>query len=728
MILHHGVCRSIHPLAHSSYSDHNKYISARLEASRMEVDRVGGRFRATDAAKNTVRVEPDDWEPTDDAPSPYDMVADTRAEAGADPDETICGRTTRIELPGVFAWIRHRNEKSRRRFDVNTTETTVTAGESLVRFSTMPRVFVRFDGSASLRRPDPETVVLEFPDPTVVTVLLRSNVDEADHHLQITKQVGDVAAALSAASVANERTSPDRTWPTTRNHPPEITVGPSLSIPEATVDERPDTGIDLRVPPDLRYLITGASLIHYLGATVTVASGPPELRSNQWHYELPKLPEYQTTVNSLLRRVFFLDCLARSAGPHGGELSEVELLSELGLDAAALYEAPLADRVRRYLDAPFESVSGELPDWHLAVYVEPSFEHVPTLPHLLERLPAIYLPSSRELTKSEWIQLSLDEGYEEQTLTRVQREISNVDLVKPELKPAHFHGWLAPDVPIDVFKTFPEAYDNRDAYIDDGPLSVVAVLNNAEMRSEHDAAVRHYNSRVRELNLDLTVRENVRTDELARIFESRSDLVHFIGHRDDRGLECADGFLSLASLDESNAQSFFLNACGSYYEGVELIRKGSVAGAVTFEAVTDKQAAEVGTTFARLLMNGYSIERALDKARQQVMTPKDYAVVGDGTHVLTQGDNTVPPDILLREADDGYRLQYGQISPRLPGSEAQEKVPGQETGTHLITSERCYNLSSSQVAEALSLMNNPIIYNGKLLWPSEFDTVAGFDP
>lgn len=694
----------------------------------MEVDRVGGAFRATDAAKNTVRVEPDGWEPADDAPSPYDMIADGRGDGTADPDELVRGRTEALELPGVFAWIRRHDASDRRRCDVNTRETTIEDGRSLVRFSTVPRVFVRFDTPANLRRPDPESVVLEFPEPTAVTILFRSTVDEADHQIQIRRRVDDVAAAISAASVANSRTSPDRTWPTTRNHPPEITFGDSLSIPEEKLQDRPDTGIVLSVPPDLRYLFTSAPLVHYLGATVALDPGSPTLSTGGWHHELPKLPEFQTTVNDLLRRVFFLDCLARSAGPHGGVLSQTDLLSEIGLSSGDLYDSPLAERTKRYVEAPFEQISDDLPTWHLAMYVKPSIEHATTLPHLLERLPAIYLPSSRELTKSEWIKLSLDEGYGEDTLTRVQREISNVDLVQPELQSAHFHGWLADKVPIDVFKTFPEAYENRDAYIDDGPLSVVAVLNNAEMRSEHDAAVSHYESRVEELNLDVTVYENVRTDELARIFESRSDLVHFIGHRDDRGLECADGFLSLESLDESNAQSFFLNACGSYHEGVELIRKGSVAGAVTFEAVTDKQAAEVGTTFAKLLMNGYSIERALDKARQQVMTPKDYAVVGDGTHVLTQGDSLVPPDILLEHESGNYCMRYGQMSPRLAGSEAQEKVPGQDTDAHLITSVRSYDLTTQQLNEALSLIDNPIVNDGKLLWPEEFDALTGREP
>ena len=685
----------------------------------MEVDRVGGAFRATDAAKNTVQVEPDGWEPTDDAPSPYDIVSKAD-EAGTDPDEMISGTTSRIRLPGVITWVHHADADGRRRFDTNDARTSVGSGSAIVRLSTVPRVFVRFDGPAEVHRENPETVVVEFSSRTPVTVMFRSNVDEANEQIQIGRRVGDAAKAVSALSVANQRTTPDRTWPNTRNHPPEIRLSDSLSIPQESIGSRPETNVDLRVPDDLAYLFTGASLVHYLGATVTVDSGPPVIRSDGWRYELPELPEYQTAVNGLLRRVFFLDCLARSAGPHGTELSHAHLLDELGLDATRLYDAPLADRVERYLDAPFETVEDELPEWHLAMYVKPTYRNLTTLPHLLEQLPAIYLPASRELSKSEWIQLSLDEGYESEVLTRVQREISNVDLVKPELQPAHYHGWLADDVPIDVFKAFPEAYDNRDDYIEDGPLSVVAVLNNAEMRSEHDAAVEHYQSRTQELNLDVTVRENVRADELATIFESHNDLVHFIGHRDDRGLECADGFLPLRRIETSNAQTFFLNACGSYHEGVELIRKGSVAGAVTFEAVTDKQAAEVGTTFARLLMNGYCIERALDKARQQVMTPKDYAVVGDGTHVLTQADNPVPPDIVLGDCDDGYCVRYSQQSPRLPGSEAQEKVPGQVAETHLITSQRDYYFSLEQLQEVLPLISNPIVYDGELYWPDEF--------
>ena len=688
----------------------------------MDVQWVGGAFRATDAAKNTVRVGTDEWRETGDAPSPYEVLARERSESGADPDESVCGITRELRLPSASVHLRRMDSDEERRFEVNAAETTVPSGRHLLRLCTTPRIFVRFDGTARLERHGSETLAIGFPEPTAVSVVFRSRADETTGRIRIRPRVADVADAIELLAGANLRTTPDRTWPASRNRPPSIELGRSKSLPDEPCDERSDTGLVVAVPDRLAYLVTGASLIHYLGAEVRVGADTPRITADDWTYDLPALPDYQTAVNGLLRRVFFLDCLVRSAGPYGKRLAQAELLPEIGIDPETTYESPLADRVRQYLSAPFERVSDRLPDWHLAMYVEPTYDHVTALPHLLERLPAIYLPESQRLSKPEWIQLSLDQTSE--AMTRVQREISNVELVKPELQPAQYHGWLAEDVPIDVFKTFPEAYDNRDDYIDDGPLSVVAVLNNAEMRTEHDAAVSHYRARAQELNLDVTVRENVRADQLASIFESRTDLAHFIGHRDERGLECADGFLSLANVAESNAQAFFLNACGSYHEGVELVRKGSVAGAVTFEAVTDKQAAEVGTAFARLLMDGYSIERALDRARQQVMTPKDYAVVGDGTHVLTgQSDNPIPPEIGLEETDDGYRLTYRQTNPRLIGAESNEAIQHADTCAHLASADRQYRLCPGELTEALEYVENAVRFDGALYWPEEFDSL-----
>jgi hypothetical protein len=697
----------------------------------MELERLGDGFRAIDAAKNTVQIGTDGWdESVEGQPIPLD-----ESESKTDPDVTISGETNRLRFPPVYVYLGHPEADHRQKFDENCDSMRIEEGDRQLELISNIRVYVRFDGAATLERDGYDALDLVFDEPTTVTIRFKSLVDRPGEQITIRPTVEDVATVLPLLSTAIDRTNPDRTWPSVRSEPPGISIGDELSVPDSIREGYTENEIDLLVPPELDYLFTGSSLVHYLGATITLEPNVmPTLRVGDREEVLGQLPEFQYTAASILRRVFFLDCLAREAGPHGERLSLSHHLAELGLDSDWLYEASISERTNAYLDAAFESVTEAFPEWDLSMYVEPTYEYAETLPYLLEHLPFVLLPKSEELTKGEWISLSMDDSYEygdgedldsreplkEGSFTRLQREISNVDLVKPVLGPSRYHGWLADDVPIDVFKTFPEAYENREKYLDDSPISVVAVLNNANMREEHDAAVERYEQRAEELNIDITVRENITSAQLARTFEARNDLVHFIGHSDEQGLECSDGFLSISSVSESNTQTFFLNACGSYPEGVSLVRKGSVAGGVTFEAVTDKQAAEVGTTFARLMVRGYSLERALDKARQQVMTPKDYAVVGDGTHVVTQSESIVPLDYrLTQEGPDEYVLYVTQSAPQGKGGQGQERFSGSKGVYHLGSHTRSYRLTREQLLEGLEMFESPILYDEKLYWADE---------
>ena len=696
----------------------------------MELQREGDGFRVIDAAKNTVRIGTDGWDSDADAPAVTDAISVGGSGSEVDPDISVSGTTDGLEFPQTAVNVVRLDTDERFRVSTHQDRVLFEPGSYVLRVDSEPRVYVRFDGSGEINRHARGQIILSLSDPTPLTIRFNSDIGRPGDQITVGSSVEDVARALPLLAAATDCTTPDRTWPAARKDPAGIRLGEAFDRPDGL--EPLDTGVELVVPPELRYLVTSASLVSYLGADVRLEQDcTPTLRLDGEPHRLGSLPEFQYEVASTLRRTFYLDCLAREAGPHAERVSLSHYLPELGLDADWLYEASMADRVRAYLNAPFDSVTEEFPEWNLSMYVEPSLENVECLPYFLEGLPFFFLPESEELDKAEWISLSMDDSYQhgdqtagpreptDETFTRLQREISNVDLVKPVLGPSRYHGWLGDDVPIDVFKTFPEAYENRQKYLDDSPISVVAVLNNADMREEHDAAVERYEQQADALNIDIEVRENITSADLARVFESRNDLVHFIGHSDEDGLECADGFLSISSVSESNTQTFFLNACGSYHEGVGLVRKGSVAGGVTFEAVTDSQAAKVGTTFARLMVSGYSMERALDKARQQVMTPKDYAVVGDGTHVLTQSDAIIPPGHRLSEDDDECVLEVTQMTPREKGGEGQERFEGFDLDFHLNAQRRTYRFAKEDLSAATEVIENPVLFDGQLYWSDE---------
>ena len=692
----------------------------------MRVETTDEGFRAVDAAKSSITVTVDDWT-DDDAPSlaaAHELLGE---DAPQPPETTVSGATSELGFPPYRPTVR--SVTSGERFDLGggTDSLRLPADDYLVRVQGNPAVQVSFRGEATLAVQEYERLVLSFPAATAVEVGFVPRVAEAVETVTVPRTPHGVATALSTLGAGNRTGTPDRTFPTMRGPSPRVEFG-AMDVPAEVCDRAGRTGIEIAVPPELRYLFVVAPLATYLDADVTLAdSGPPTLYADGESWSLPRFPAFPRRAADLLRRVFFLDCLARAAGPYGRETDQTPLLAEVGLDAEEVYPLPLAERVTAYLSAPFERVSERLPDWHLSMYVKPTFDHVAALPHLVSDLPYVFLPDANDLKSDEWLDRSLSDFYRGGPGRAGHGDVASIDLVRPSLGPGRTHGWLADGVPIDVFKATTAAYGNRSAFYDAAaePLSVLAVLNDSRMREEHDNAAARYRERAEELNIDMEVREDLTVDELASVFESRHDLVHFIGHCETDGLQCPDGALSASSIDESNVQTFFLNACGSYYEGMELVRKGSVAGGVTFNEVLDSHAATVGTTFARLMIRGYCIERSLDKARRRIMTGKDYAVVGDGTHVLTQSSSLVPADIELERLDDDeFRVTYRVDGPRLPGA-VHHCFLREDDGVSLLRTTEEYVVDCAELGEFLSYCEEPIVYEGDLRWVEEIEELVG---
>jgi hypothetical protein len=303
--------------------------------------------------------------------------------------------------------------------------------------------------------------------------------------------------------------------------------------------------------------------------------------------------------------------------------------------------------------------------------------------------------------------------------------VESVDRRDPVLHEGRVNGWLADGVPIDVFKAVPESYENRFKYLDkgSGDIDVTVVLNDEKMADEHQTVAEIYEERAEQLPIEVTVHENLSKSELAGVLESPHDFVHYIGHCEEDGLRCQNGNLSVSTIEETNVQTFFLNACGSYYEGHELVEKGSVAGAVTFTKVLNKQAAKVGVAFARLLINGFNIDLALRFARRRIMMGKDYAVVGDGTHVLTQADNRLPVLLTVDAGEDGaFEMTHTNMSAETNGTICQVYHTKYDD-YHLQGVEVTLEFSRAELLEFLDRAKAPAIYDGELYWSEELRKV-----
>jgi hypothetical protein len=633
--------------------------------------------------------------------------------------DAVGGEATAVRLPPGLLRIRRLDAGEERALPaLAETSLDLSDGPTLVRVDGPVVVFLRFDGSAVLRT-DGDAPVLTFPTSRSVTVGVADSADRPET-VTVPKTPAGVATALSAMPAGNLTVTPDRSLPAMRAMPPHVEFGEEEHVPESVSARLRESAVELRVPPSLDYLVPAASLAHYLGATVRIEPDEtPVLVVNGRPHEFDENPQYQADVARTLRRTFLLDCLVRAAGPNADEVAEAAVLEDLGLDASSLYRADIGDRLEAYLDAPFAEVSGALPDWHLSMYVEPTFEHVRSLPYLLPNVPNVFLPEAKPLRTDERLSRSLDDFYRDEGRGDAG-EVPDVNPVKPILGAGRIHGWLADGVPIDVFKSVTSAYEHRARYPEDpDSISVVAVLNDKRMVDEYTDAAKIYAEGPPDLDIDVTVKTRTTRAELADVFESHHDLVHYIGHCDEAGLRCLDGNLDVEDIEWSNVETFFLNACGSYYEGLELVRKGSVAGAVTFDKVLDGNAARVGTTFVRLLINGFCIERALALARRRIMMGKDYTVVGDGTHVLTEPSEPAPAVATVEANGDGtYYLSYDTNSPRVAGGSYHPPLSDTDR-PHLLGRTRRTALTASALDDFLKRANVPVIYDGDIQWSGE---------
>lgn len=655
----------------------------------------------------TVRVGTRGWRDDPTAAPTLPCAVDTLAS----------GVTSRLSVPGrqtVLCGPGGRQDPA--------TGTSLHAGEYLLAVDGAIETLVRFEGPARLRdgdgplRADGGTrtrsngggIELVFEEPSPVTVGFRER-DPLPPTVTVPESPAGVATALTHASAGLQTLSPARSHPDEREHPPLVAFG-ARDVPSGVRRATPESGIEFVGPPSYDWLVVIAPLAYYLGATVRVEADRERPRllapSADIDRALPAMPALADETATLFRRTFLLDCLARERAPD--RLEGRDLLGDLGLDGGALRRQSPAERLATHLEAPFEQVAQSLPAWPLAMYVDPGAEAALELPHLLARLSLVFPAVASELEGETLLRRAV-EGFRRGC--GAAGNVADVDRLEPELQPdARLHGWLAGGTPIEAFESTRTAYWNALAADAGAPgLDIAVVCNDPEMRAEQCVVERYRDGAVQ--GVDVTVREGLCRRELAAVFERPHDMVHYVGHCEREGLRCANGYLAAADLETVRARTFVLNACGSYHEGRELIRRGSVAGAVTLTTVLDNEATTVGRTLAWLLSEGYGFERALSLARREIMMGTDYTVVGDGTHAL------VPPadePALLRVTgrdEDGYEVRCERGSAAAPGRTAPDPF-GEDRQLNIGTART--KLDRQGLLNLLEGWSGPVLREGRL--------------
>lgn len=672
---------------------------------------AAGVVTVVDVEKNEVQFRAHGWDAVPGGPPLNRRV-----------DAVVAGTTTGFTFPESPVSIESDQRTGWLVFDDHAEPVDLPAGSHLFKVGSNIDIYLAVTDACIVSRGTDRRICLDFEVAAVVTIGFRSQIDAPRETVTVPRTFEGACAAVRHQSAAIETDTPDKSYPTRRHHPPLIDFGPTLEVPDTVSREATGSAITVQVPPSLDRLLVAVPLIYYLQATVegskddAVRVDAPTLSEP---VALGDGPTLERDVAGLLQHVFFLDCLVRNAGPYGVDLSELALLDELAIDPDRLYGRSAAERFAEYLHVDAGTVATWRPRWHLSFVVDPTFANLQAVPYLLDRLSLIQLPRPVRVGRQAVITESVRQSY--QPRSSQWGDVPRYETVRNDVRLGIREGWLADAIPIDGFRASLTAFENRFQFhrTSEAPRSVVVVINDEAMRDERAGVERIYESRAAELSIEVTVEAALTRAELADVFSSPVDFLHFIGHCEAGGLRCDDGSFSAAELDDTSVQTFFLNACGSYAEGLELVSRGSVAGAATLHNVLNPEATRVGLSFARLVMHGFSVNHALALASRQSLTNKFYAVVGDGTHRLSQGEDSYPADLTAtRLSPNEFEIRFNFPQSSIPGGIAKPAFP---SDSDYVLRGRPFTavVGTPALVDYLGEVNVPVVYENEFHWSTE---------
>ncbi|MEF8814019.1 MAG: hypothetical protein V5A55_09400 [Halovenus sp.] len=540
------------------------------------------------------------------------------------------------------------------------------AGSYVLDFSTQIKTYLEVEGPLEVTT-NAFQIRFEFPESTDVAIGFRSRHNRPAATVTTTPDPADVMAAISTFGSALKSTSPERSFPTLRGHPPEIELGSSLSIPDGL--QRPDTGITIEVPATYEAIYPVAPLSYYLGAAV-VPGDQPQIRTDAgFAYPFSYPHGFERDVERTLKQVFLLDCVTRTEGFYKVELRERNAVEEsLDCDWASLYEQPLAERLEAYLDVPYEVLDPSVPEWRLTAHVEPVSDTVSQLPFVVDDLAAVRTASPTQQTGAVTTDPVPTTGGGSGFTRSVTRSSNTTgtrsaadaaeERTYVEFEPADSleQAWIGDGIPIGASKLTAEAFRNRlDREVTAGNISITIVVNDSQMDEEGDLIDSIYGDR-EHLPFDVTVRRNLTVAQLRAQLREDCNFLHYIGHTEAGGFECVDGMLDAASLEETGVDAFLLNACTSYRQGLCLIEAGAIGGIVTLTDILNDGAIRIGETLANLLNAGFPLRAALTVARDESVLGGQYIVVGDGGMTVAQAASRAPNLLELERQGDRYAV------------------------------------------------------------------------
>lgn len=660
----------------------------------------------------------------------------------------------RLETPFTTdVWIRDSNGSSVAQHSHLSDSTYIIPGKYLLDVTGMGlKIYIMVDGSAIDIRSDEDSTIINLEETRRIRIGTRSLHSQPARTITTTSDPVDLMGAISLFGTAMKTWSPERTYPSLRGHPPLLDLEKEAKHPPDL--QPPETGISLTVPPAHEWVYPAAPTAYWLGATVR--PGDPALHLGTDSFPLgirggsgmhSERETVEKHLKDIIQYTFLFDCAVRPEGLYQTELDARYRVEEAGLslDYEALYRAPIAERVKAYLELvpSLEQLEAKLgrPGWRLTADVQPDPERATILPFLARDLAVVRCHD--EITLQSMIVEDGDrETYFNSTrggsdsgiggaLTRAgvrssAPSSSNQTVELPETS-SMAQTWVGDGFALEAAKASTTSYLQRLEKRAEGRsrISIDVVVNDEEMSDERTVS-EIYGTRDL-LEFDIEVHDQLTVDGLGEVFECETDFIHYIGHVDDQGFECQSGYLSAEQISRFGADSFVLNACESHVQGELLVNKGAIGGVVTLEEVISVMATEVGETIARLVNLGFPIGAATSIVQETMLSGSNYVAVGDTTASLVQSNTDLPfvAHVGLRN-DDRFNLSIGAFAslnydigthyqPHLESCDRYYVIPG-ELDT--------WSVTAAELDAFLNRSTFPVVAASKLYWSDQTTTAT----
>ncbi|ACV10834.1 conserved hypothetical protein [Halorhabdus utahensis DSM 12940] len=613
-------------------------------------------------------------------------------------------------------------------------------GRYVVEFSSVQlKLYLGIDGPATV---DATGDLVEFSTSgeSDVVVGLRSYHEQPARTITTTESPHDVMKAISQFRGALKTTSPERSFPTLRGHPPLVEFGEEFSAPGGA--RLSPASLSIELPPRWDRILPAAPLSYYLDADL-VPGDRARLHLDGETVPLVGPDGYEQRIAQILKHVFTLDCVVRTEGLYNVDLHERSVLeARTDLDFQRLYDLPLAERTLAYLDVPFETVEPATPEWKLTADVQPEPENARVLPFLSSDLALIRATGDDDIEPEDLSEASPDvESFfrdgpampDEPVLLRGAADVRSGTssgesevaerVFRPDPTDSLMHTFVGDGIPLGATKMTPEMFRRRLEYepVESGRVRVDVIVNEEAM-SDETAVSDVYGTRDW-IDFDVTIHSDLTQGELADVFQRDTDFLHYIGHVDDEGFKCSDGYLDVRSLSSVNISGFLLNACQSYVQGRALVDAGAVGGIVTLANIPNPTATSIGKTLARLLNSGFSIATARSFLEKDEQLAKRYMVVGDGYSNIVESQSGAPYYIEI-EGNTRTPIMFsiqGYPSPSLSIG-GLRSWHSKSFGYDYINPTRIeeMEMSKHEFDEFLSREDYPIFINDELTWSDDF--------